>query len=201
MEYGTHDICVLFEFYGNAKEDNFLGHRTVSVPLLSCATKESVLLEYGGYMAYVAKQLAEATQKYRIKLRDQETHLLAASADKRKPKKVLIKYEAEVEATKTKLETPLSVIDLLADEVIKQAFPSIYRLLKIYLLIPHSEAVVERGFSKMKLIMTKKRTDLDSKNLDALMRLSYNNEKLTDLDVSCIIDTWKGKKIRRIFHI
>ena len=34
MEYGTHDTGILFEFYGNAKEDNFLGHRTVSVPLL-----------------------------------------------------------------------------------------------------------------------------------------------------------------------
>ena len=113
---------------------------------------------------------------------------LAASADKRKPKKVLIKYETEVEATKTKLKTP------------PPGVPSIYRLLKFYLLIPHSEAIVERGFSKMKLIMTKKRTDLDSKNLDALMHLSYNNEKLTDLDVSCIIDTWKGKKSRHIFH-
>ena len=200
-EYGTHNIGVLFEFYGNAKEDDFLGHRTVSVPLLFCATKESVLLEYGGYKAYVATQRANSTEKYRIELRSQEARLLAASADKRKPKKILNKYEAEVQATKEKLEKPLSVIDLLGDEVIKQAFPSIYRLLKIYLLLPHSEAVVERGFSKMKLIMTKKRTNLDSNNLDALMRLSYNNEKLTDQDVSCIIDIWKGKKNRRIFNI
>ena len=62
-EYGTHDICVLFEFYGNAKEDNFLGHRTVSVPLLSSATKESVLLEYGGYKAYIAKQTCRSHAK------------------------------------------------------------------------------------------------------------------------------------------
>ena len=38
-----------------------------------------------------------------------------------------------------------------------------------YVIIPFSEAVVERGFSKMNFIMTKKRCSLSSINLDALM--------------------------------
>ena len=68
-------------------------------------------------------------------------------------------------------------VDVLKDKVIETAFPNIQRLLKIYICIPQSEAVVEGGFSKMNLILTKKRTALDD-TLDALMRLSYRKTKL-----------------------
>ena len=48
-------------------------------------------------------------------------------------------------------------VENLLDTVLFAAFPTIQRLLKVYVIVPFSEAVVERGFSKMNLIMTKKR--------------------------------------------
>ena len=48
-------------------------------------------------------------------------------------------------------------VENLLDTVLSAAFPTIQRLLKVYVIVPFSEAVVQRGFSKMNLIMTKKR--------------------------------------------
>ena len=77
--------------------------------------------------------------------------------------------EAELLERKKKMCSPVAVENLLDNTVLSAAFPTIQRLLKVYAVIPFSEAVVERGFSKMNLIMTKKRCSLDSINLDALM--------------------------------
>ena len=62
-----------------------------------------------------------------------------------------------------------------------------------------SEAVVEREFSKMKLTLTDKRTRLDNKNLDAQMRMSFNNVTLVPEAVQQIVETWKRQSQRRIF--
>ena len=57
----------------------------------------------------------------------------------------------------------------------ESAFPYIRKLLHLYVLILQLEAVVERGFSKMKLMMTDKHTRLEPESLDSLMRISYNS--------------------------
>ena len=44
--------------------------------------------------------------------------------------------------------------------------------MKIYALIPISEAIVKRRFSKMGQIMTKKRNTLDDNSLETLMHIS-----------------------------
>ena len=64
--------------------------------------------------------------------------------------------EAELSEIKKKMYSPV-VVENLLDTVLSAAFPTIQKLLKVYVLVPFSEAVVERGFSKMNLIMTKKR--------------------------------------------
>ena len=51
-------------------------------------------------------------------------------------------------------------------------FLNIRKLLVLYLLLPQSEAVVERSFLYMKMIMTDKKTNLVSESLEALKRLS-----------------------------
>ena len=38
-----------------------------------------------------------------------------------------------------------------------------------------SEVIVDRGFSKVGQIVTKKRTALDDNSLEMFMRISYNN--------------------------
>ena len=92
------------------------------------------------------------------------------------------------------MEDPVKVEVVLKDKVIEITFPNIQRLLKIYICIPQSEAVVEHGFLKMNLILTKKRTALDNDTLDALMGLSYRKPKLNAYETQEIIDTWKQKK-------
>ena len=51
-------------------------------------------------------------------------------------------------------------------------FLNIRKLLVLYLLLPQSEAVVERSFLCKKMIMTDKKTNLVSESLEALKRLS-----------------------------
>ena len=87
--------------------------------------------------------------------------------------------EDELSLIAEKVHNSLSDEDLLQDSVIETTFPSIRRLLKIYVLIPMSEAIAERVFSKMGQIVTKKRTALG--------------------DNRGVLDKWKKKKDRRIF--
>ena len=107
--------------------------------------------------------------------------------------------EHELSLIAEKVHNPLSVEDLLQDSVIETAFSSIPRLLKIYVLIPMSEAIVERGVSKMGQIVAKKRTALDDNSLEMLMRISYNKTPLNTNDVKGILDKWKKEKYHRIF--
>ena len=62
-----------------------------------------------------------------------------------------------------------------------------------------SEAIVERGFSKMGQSVTKKRTALDDNSLEMLMRISYNKTQLNTNDVKGVLDKLKKEKDRRIF--
>ena len=88
---------------------------------------------------------------------------------------------------------------MLDDSVVESAFPNIQKLLCLYVLIPQSEAVVESGFSKMKLIMNDKRTRLEPESLDSLMRISYNSEPLSSEEVNTIINVWKTSRSCNIF--
>ena len=62
-----------------------------------------------------------------------------------------------------------------------------------------SEVIVDRGFSKMGQIVTKKRTALDDNSLEMLMRISYNKTPLNTNDVKGVLDKWKKLKDCRIF--
>ena len=62
-----------------------------------------------------------------------------------------------------------------------------------------SEVIVDRGFSKVGQIVTKKRTALDDNSLEMLMRISYNKTQLNTNDVKGVLDKLKKEKDRRIF--
>ena len=94
-----------------------------------------------------------------------------------------VKAIEELELTTKRKSNPLSVEDLLRDNVIENAFLNVRRLMKICILIPMSKAIVERGFSKMGKIMTKKCTALDDNSLETLMRISYHMQSLNTNDV------------------
>ena len=44
--------------------------------------------------------------------------------------------EAELSETKKKMSSPVAVENLLYDTVLSAAFPTIWRLLKVYVIIP-----------------------------------------------------------------
>ena len=96
--------------------------------------------------------------------------------------------QKELEHLNTKTENPVLVEHLLRDIVAESTFPNVRRLLIIYLLLPHTETIVERGFSKMSQIMTKKRCSLDDNSLDLLMCISRNKKSLTTKDTTQILD-------------
>ena len=91
------------------------------------------------------------------------------------------------------MKNPVTLEDLLKDCVVSGVFPNIRCLLAIYVIIPHAEAVVEVGFSKMGQIMTKKRCALDDESLDMLMRISHRQQPLKSHELNQKIDTWDRK--------
>ena len=197
--YGEQDLKKSFDFYGKAVTDVFQGHTNFSPAILSCTTPECLLLEYGGYKTYIDTQKKNILVDYGKQKRNIESRLLLVNAQKYKTHHAVKKLEEELNNIEEKLRSPIKVEDMLRDRVVEAAFPNIRRLLKIFILIPMSDAVTERGFSKMKLIMNERRTRLDDKSLEALMRLSYHSSKLSHEEINNIIGIWKSKKDRRIF--
>ena len=83
---------------------------------------------------------------------------------------------------------------LLANEV----FPDMTKILNIIAICPASGAVVERGFSLMNLIMNDLQNSNNIGTLDALMRISYSGQDLTDDDADKILSVWFQRGNRRI---
>ena len=196
--YGCQEINILFSFYGKEKTDVYEGHSVTSPPLITC-TAESLNLEYGGYKNYVATMKKKAIEALETEEQNLQSQLRLAEANKTTKQKKLKSIKNDIENIKIKKMHPLEVGALLKDNVVSSAFPNIRQLLKFYILVPMSEAVVERGFSKMKLILTEKRTRLDNESLDALMRISFNNVALDQEAVQKIVTLWKRERPRRIF--
>ena len=101
--------------------------------------------------------------------------LALKEAKKYKSQKIMKEIERELQVIQEKKQSPLTVDDLIGNSV-EAAFLNIRKLLLLYLLVLQSEAVIERAFSYMKMIMTGKRTNLDSKSLEALILLSHKNK-------------------------
>ena len=133
-----------------------------------------------------------------LQLKSINAKLICENAQKYKPTLEIKVIEREIVETKGKILAPVTALDLLDDSVVESAFPNIQKLLCLYVLIPQSEAVVESGFSKMKLIMNDKRTRLEPESLDSLMRISYNSEPLSSEEVNTII-VWKTSRSYHIF--
>ena len=191
--YGTDAIKTLFQFYGTSKEDTYQGHKVFATGLFTGATKESLELEYGGYKNYVSNRKNVLREEFNSKKKALTTHFNNIKADKNKSNRILKSVERELKDIEAKCKSPLNALDLLNDGVIESAFPNVKILLRLLVLIPQSEAVVERGFSKMKLIMTDKRTNLDPKSLESLMRISFKSNALCSEEINKIICIWSSQ--------
>lgn len=196
--YGEEELKVLHDFYGNDATDEFHGRKVRCDRLLFCPF-EALKIEFDSYKAYIDTQKKEARIQAKAKERSLKSKLLIIQTNRYATKKSVKKIEAEIENIQKKMADPISVEDVLADEAVSVGFPNVRRLLTIYMLIPYTEVVVERGLSKMGQIMTKKRCTLDDSSLDILMRISYRKEPLRDAEIKEITDIWKSTKDRRIF--
>ena len=104
--------------------------------------------------------------------------------------------EKQLEHLNTEIENPILAEDLLRDIAVESVFPNVRQLLIIFLC--HTEAVVERGFSKIGQIMTK-RCSLDDDSLDLLMPISNNKGSLTTKDTTQVMDIWFELSGRKFF--
>ena len=89
------------------------------------------------------------SQEYAGKEKSFKSKFELVNAHKYETRKCFRKLEDKLYIIAEKVNNPLSVEDLVEIAVVEIAFPNIQWLLKIYVLILSSEAVVERGFSKM----------------------------------------------------
>ena len=120
-------------------------------------------MQFGGFITYVNKQKIKIKEKNSKKNRKLELK----KGHKYTTKKSIDVLEKELEHLNTKIENPVLLENILGDIVVESTFPNAQRLLIIYLLVPHMEAVLEHDFSRMGQIMTKKRCLLDDKSLDS----------------------------------
>ena len=146
------------------------------------------LLAFSNFKSYICEQKAALSEEYLGKVKSLKSKFNLFNPQKYKTRKQLKEIEHALSLIPEKVHNPLSVEDLLQDSVIETTFPSIQRLLKIYVLIPMSEDIAERGFSKIGKIVTKKHTALDDNSLEILMRISYNKTLLNTNDVKGVLD-------------
>ena len=176
-QFGVKKLSVLYNFYCNRSKDTYQQCTIESPALINCTLK-SLTLEYSGYKNHVDSRKKEITKETEAQLNNANTRLGWAHVDKFKSKKSTKAIESEISSLHEKIKIPLNVFDVLKDSVIESAFPNICYLVKLLAIVPMSEAVVERGFSNMKLIMTDQRTRLDEKSLDAFIRISFHSSPL-----------------------
>ena len=118
----------------------------------------------------------------------------------------MTEIEDELSLIAEKVHNPLSVEDLLQDSVTETAFPSIRRMLKIYVLIPVSETIgvfpcvrnIEEFFQNGTI--TKKCTAPDDNSLEMSLLISYNKTPLNTNDVKESLTNGRKRKITGYFQ-
>ncbi|KAJ8000172.1 hypothetical protein DPEC_G00202080 [Dallia pectoralis] len=71
-----------------------------------------------------------------------------------------------------------------------ERFRSLVTLMNIYLVLPVSTAVCEKGFSTMKRIKSDWRTSLSSVQLQRLLFLSVEGPKLQNFNAGLVVEKW-----------
>ena len=197
-DYGTQElraVIVLYGFYGNEATDEYHGRITRSEKLLRYPY-DALELGFGVCKSYINLQKSKVREEFLKKEYSLRSKLLLKKGNKYSTKKSITKLETEIEGAVAKVKNHVTVEDLLKVCVVSGTFPNIRRLQAIYVIIPHAEAVLERGSSKTGQIMTKKRCALGD---EMLMRISHRQELLKIHELNQVTDTWKSLRDRIIF--
>ena len=133
--YGSEKIKILFSSYGKERSDTYAGC-TITCPALISCTEESLSLEYGGYKNYVASSKKSKIVELEREERKITAQLSLVKANKRSTNKEIKWLETELENIKNRKGHPLSVTDILEDNIVSSVFPSIRYLLRLFVLVP-----------------------------------------------------------------
>ena len=133
--YGSEKIKILFSSYGKERSDTYAGC-TITCPALISCTEESLSLENGGYKNYVASSKKSKIVELEREERKITAQLSLVKANKRSTNKEIKWLETELENIKNRKGHPLSVTDILEDNIVSSVFPSIRYLLKLFVLVP-----------------------------------------------------------------
>jgi hypothetical protein len=78
-------------------------------------------------------------------------------------------------------------------------YSEIFRLLKLIIAMPATNATSERSFSCLRRVKTFLRSTMQQKRLNHLMILQAHKERLDQLDISAVANDFVSKSERRLF--
>lgn len=97
-----------------------------------------------------------------------------------------------------KLSYEARMYKLIIDKSLKEIFPNVETLIKIYLVIMTTNCTCERAFSKLKIILSRLRVSMKEERLNSLTLLNIEHDILDTINFSEIIDDFAERKIRKV---
>ena len=119
-----------------------------------------------------------------------------SGAKKRKKAKEIKRQLSEV-LDKTSNLKVLFMCNLIIENQLKDSFPNVEIILRIYLVLMITNCSAERSFSKLKLLKNRLRTSTSQERLIYLTLMSINHDILRELSFDDIIEDFAFKKIKK----
>ena len=97
-----------------------------------------------------------------------------------------------------KSATVFDLLQLIQDCNLKESYPNVEIIFRIFLTMPVTVATCERSFSKLKLIKNYLRSTMGQERLSNLAILSIENEVSGEIDFEDVIDEFAAMKSRKV---
>ncbi|KAL4152760.1 hypothetical protein QTP88_000593 [Uroleucon formosanum] len=97
-----------------------------------------------------------------------------------------------------KSATVIELLQLIQDYNLKESYPNIEIVFRIFLTMPVTAATCERSFSKLKLIKNYLRSTMSQERLSNLSILSIKNEVVGEINFEDVIDEFAAIKSRKV---
>ena len=99
---------------------------------------------------------------------------------------------------KQNFPTPLQLLQFIYNLDMKESYPNVEIILRIFLTLPVTSASCERAFSKMKIIKNYLRSAIGQERLTNLSILSIEFDVTNSLSFDDVIDKFSSLKARKI---
>lgn len=98
---------------------------------------------------------------------------------------------------KNNISREQSMYSLIINKGVRESFPNVEMVLRIYLTLMISNCSGERSFSKLKLIKNTLRTSMSQERLNNLTIMCTERDVVRDLDIETVIKKFSEKKARK----